>query len=98
VKESSLEKLTPEQWQKFLPLCPEFVVELRSHTDSLDVTKEKMHEYIENGAQLGWLIDPQQRRVYVYRPDASVEELDAPEAVSGDPLLAGFTLDLREVW
>jgi Uma2 family endonuclease len=57
-----------------------------------------MVEYVENGAQLGWLIDPRQKRVYVYRPGSPVEVIDAPETISGDPLLTGFTLDLREVW
>jgi Uma2 family endonuclease len=98
VRKERFEALSKEQRKTFAPLCPDFVIKLRSPTDSLDVTKEKMREYVENGAQLGWLIDPEQRRVYVYRPGSSVEELDDPEILSGDPLLAGFTLDLREVW
>lgn len=98
VRRSRLESLTDEQRRKFVPLCPEFVIELRSPTDSLSATREKMQEYLENGAQLGWLIDPEQRRVYVYRPGAPAEELDGPDTISGDPVLAGFTLDLREVW
>ena len=98
VRKEQLEALTPEQWKKFAPLCPDFVIELRSPSDSLGVTKDKMEEYVANGAQLGWLIDPERRRVHVYRPGAAVEELDAPDAISGEPLLSGFTLDLREVW
>jgi Uma2 family endonuclease len=74
------------------------VIELRSPTDSLSVLQEKMREYLDNGAQLGWLIDPAQRRVYVYRPQASVLTLENPETLSGDPVLAGFVLDLREIW
>jgi Uma2 family endonuclease len=89
--------LSAEEKQKFLPLCPEFIIELRSPTDSLDVLRGKMQEYIDNGAQLAWLIDPETKRVYVYRPDEAVEELDHPERISGDPLLRGFELDLREI-
>jgi len=95
---SRLEALTNEQYRKYAPLCPDFVIELRSPSDSLRVTQDKMQEYIENGARLGWLIDPEQKRVYVYRPDAPVEQLENPVSVSGDPTLPGFALDLREVW
>ncbi len=98
VERSRLDALTDEQRRKFLPLCPDFVVELRSPTDSLSVLQDKMQEYLDNGARLGWLIDPEDRRVYVYRPGAPVQRLEAPEKVSGDPVLPGFVLDLREVW
>jgi Uma2 family endonuclease len=57
-----------------------------------------MREYIDNGAQLAWLIDPEQKRVYIYRPGEAVQELDQPEKISGQPLLSGFELDLREIW
>jgi len=57
-----------------------------------------MQEYLDNGAKLGWLIDPEQKRVYVYRPRSEVEELHNPEKIPGDPILSGFTLDLREIW
>lgn len=87
-------QLSAEERKSFPPICPDFVVELRSPSDSLKATKEKMEEYIENGAQLGWLIDPQQKKVYVYRPDTEVLELDRPTSISGEPLLKGFTLDL----
>jgi Uma2 family endonuclease len=60
--------------------------------------KEKMEEYIANGARLGWLIDPIERQVYVYRPDAEVEVLDDPATLSGDPVLPGFSLDLKKIW
>jgi Uma2 family endonuclease len=82
----------------FPPICPDFVVELRSPSDSIDFLREKMEEYVTNGAQLGWLIDPFERRVYVYRPGAEVEVLEDPETVSGEPLLRGFTLDVRGLW
>lgn len=98
IRSERLATLTPEQKEKFLPLCPDFVTELRSPTDSLTALQAKMQEYLDNGAQLGWLIDPLQRRVYVYRPEAVVEILDNPETISGDPVLPGFTLDLREIW
>lgn len=90
--------LTEEERKKFPPLCPDFVVELRSGTDSIDALKDKMQEYIANGARLGWLIDPKEKRVYIYRPQAQIECLTNPATVSGDPLLRGFTLDLREIW
>ena len=98
VKRSRLATLTSEQKQKFLPLCPDFVIELRSPSDSLAVIKEKMEEYLDNGAELGWLIDAKNRQVYVYRSGSAVECLNNPETLSGEPLLSGFTLDLRDVW
>ena len=87
-------QLSPEERKSFPHICPDFVVELRSPSDSLKATKEKMVEYIENGAQLGWLIDPQQKKVYIYQPGAEVVELNHPATISGEPLLKGFTLDL----
>jgi len=98
LKKERVKFLTKKQRRQFAPLCPDFVLELRSHTDRLGDLKEKMQEYMENGAQLGGLLDPKTRRVYVYRPGRPVEILSNPDAVSGDPLLAGFTLDLGEVW
>lgn len=98
VERSRLAMLTDEQRKKFLPLCPDFVIELRSPSDSLRFLQDKMREYIENGAKLGWIIDPESRRVYVYNPDGSIRELEAPETLSGDPVLTGFVLDLREIW
>jgi len=98
VERSRLEALTDEQRKKFVPLCPDFVIELRSPADSLSVLRDKMQEYLDNGAKLGWLIDPEQKRVYVYRPRSEVEELHNPEKIPGDPILSGFTLDLREIW
>lgn len=98
VRRERLADLTAEQKQKFLPLCPDFVIELRSPSDSLETLEGKMREYIENGARLGWLVDPQERKVHVYRPEAPVEVLNHPESVTGDPVLPGFTLDLRRIW
>jgi Uma2 family endonuclease len=90
--------LTPEERRGFPPLCPDFIVELRSHTDSLGTLQSKMQEYIDNGSELGWLIDPFEKKVHVYRPQAQVECLDNPTIVSGEPLLKGFVLDVRELW
>ncbi|MEH2284600.1 MAG: Uma2 family endonuclease [Nostoc sp.] len=89
--------LTPEQQEKFAPICPDFVVELRSRTDSLKELQEKMQEYIENGIQLGWLIDRKNKRVEIYRPGKDVEILDNPASLSGENVLPGFVLDLQEI-
>ena len=75
----------------------DFVVELRSETDNLQVLQEKMEEYIENGAKLGWLIDPQQQKVYIYRPNSQLEELVKPSSLSGEDVLSGFVLDLKDL-
>jgi Uma2 family endonuclease len=89
--------LSDEEKEEFPPLCPDFVVELRSRSDSLAALRAKMREYIANGARLGWLIDPLERRVYVYRPPDEETCLDDPERVSGDPVLPGFVLDVRRL-
>jgi Uma2 family endonuclease len=98
IRRSRLETLTAEQKRKFIPLCPDFVVELRSPTDSLSALQAKMQEYLDNGARLGWLIDPADKRVYIYRPNGAIECLENPAELSGDPVLPGFVLDLREFW
>ncbi len=82
----------------FAPICPDFVIELRSPSDRLPDLQAKMLEYIENGIRLGWLIDAQDRRVHVYRPGMDVEILEAPDSVSGDPVLPGFLLNLIAIW
>ena len=92
------EALTEKERQGFAPLCPDFVVELRSPEDSLSALQEKMVEYQESGAQLGLLIDPKAKRVYVYRPEQTVEVLENPEAVSCEPLLPLFALSLKDIW
>jgi Uma2 family endonuclease len=98
VRRSRLAGLSREQKQKFLPLCPDFAIELRSPTDNLRAVLDKMQEYLDNGAQLGWLLDPLTRRVHVYLPQRPPEILEAPSTVSADPLLPGFVLDLRKIW
>lgn len=98
VKRSRLISLSPTQKEKFLPLCPDFVVELRSPSDSLTPLQDKMQEYLDNGAQLGWLIDPVSKRVYIYRPDKKVECVEQPSCISGESILSDFVLDLEEIW
>ena len=98
VLRSRLAEVPPEARRRFLPLCPDFVVELRSPSDSLAELQTKMDEYRANGARLGWLIDPEEQRIYVYRPDRPVEVLDHPTEISGDPELPGFILDLSSIW
>ena len=91
------EALSPEERQKFLPLCPDFLVEVMSPTDSLTETRRKMEEYRENGARLGWLINSRRRQVEIYRPGQDVEILNAPRSLSGEDVLPGFVLDLTGI-
>ncbi|WP_124974377.1 Uma2 family endonuclease [Aphanothece sacrum] len=90
--------LTPQQRKGFVALCPDFVVELRSESDSLSKLQAKMLEYLDNGASLGWLIDPQNRRVEIYRPGRDVELLANPTELSGEDVLPGFVLNLRRIF
>lgn len=98
VRNERWEALTGKEQEQFPPLCPDFVVELRSRTDSLKTLKRKMEEYIANGAQLGWLIDPFEKKVHIYRPNSAAEVLDNPQTVSGELLLPGFVLDVQAIW
>lgn len=91
--------LTPEQKaETFAPICPDFVVELRSASDNLQPLREKMQEYIDNGARLGWLINPARKQVEIYRPGKETEVLDNPVELSGEDILLGFSLNLQRVW
>jgi Uma2 family endonuclease len=90
--------LTPEQKTKFAPLCPDFVVELLSPSDSLKDTQEKMKEYRDNGARLGWLINRRTKQVEIYRQGQDVEVLENPVTLSGEDVLPGFILDLEPIW
>jgi Uma2 family endonuclease len=92
------QNLTEKERQRFVPLCPDFVVELRSKTDSLKSLQDKMKEYIENGTRLGWLINPQDKQVEIYRQGKEVEILDYPQTLSGEDVLLGFVLDLQFIW
>lgn len=98
VRRERWEALTPEQRRGFVPLCPDFVVELRSATDRLSKLQEKMQEYLDNGARLGWLIDPQNQRVEIYRPGQPIEVLEHPLELFGEDVLPGFVLNLRRIW
>jgi Uma2 family endonuclease len=87
-----------EREERFARICPDFVIELRSKSDNLRKLQAKMREYIENGARLGWLIDPSEKKVHVYRADKTTEILDNPAKVSGENVLPEFELDLTEIW
>jgi Uma2 family endonuclease len=90
--------LSDDQKASFAPICPDFVIELRSSSDRLNDVQEKMQEYLMNGILLGWLIDRKNRQVYIYRPNQDVEILDNPATVKGDPELLGFRLQMEKIW
>ena len=90
--------LTPEQRKRFLPLCPDFVMELVSESDDLADTQAKMREYIANGLRLGWLINPKNQQVEIYRPNQEIEVLQSPTSLSGEDVLPGFILDLQPIF
>ena len=98
VLKSRLKRFSIADQEKFLALCPDFVIELKSPTDRLADLKNKLEEYVANGARLGWLLNPEARQVLVYRPGRAVEVLDYAETVSADPELPGFVLDLKPIW
>ncbi|MBD2485928.1 Uma2 family endonuclease [Planktothrix sp. FACHB-1365] len=98
IKRDRWDNLTHEQREKFIPIAPDFVVELRSASDALKPLQNKMKEYQENGTKLGWLIDPKNQRVEIYRPDQEVEILENPTTLSGENVLPGFILNLTLIW
>jgi Uma2 family endonuclease len=97
VKRERWEALTPEQQETFAPLSPDFVVELRSPSDSLKALQTKMQEYMDNGVRLGWLIDRKNQRVEIYRQGQEVEIVSSPATLSGEDVLPGFVLDLKDI-
>ena len=97
VLRSRLAKLSAEDKERFLPLCPDFVIELLSPSDSRTALQRKMEEYRANGARLGWLIDPARRQVTIHRADGSLERSAGTDAVSGETVLPGFALDLAAI-
>ncbi|MFE1745604.1 Uma2 family endonuclease [Coleofasciculus sp. H7-2] len=97
VRRDRWEALTAEEQQGFAPLCPDFVVELLSPSDSVKIAQAKMREYIDNGARLGWLIDRKNQRVEIYRQGQNVEILENPATLSGEDVLPGFVLDLKQI-
>ena len=98
IRSDRLTGFTDEELEKFGPFCPDFVAEIMSPSDRLGELQEKMEEYVANGAQLGWLIDPFEARVYVYRPAQTVECLQNPTTIGDDPLLPGFIFNVAEIW
>ncbi|WP_414562709.1 MULTISPECIES: Uma2 family endonuclease [unclassified Anabaena] len=96
VSRERLEALNPDP-TRFLPMAPDFAVELRSASDNLESLQQKMQEYLNNGVRLGWLIDPQNQRVEIYRPGEEVEILQSPTSLSGEDILPGFVLDLSGI-
>lgn len=98
VKGERYRALTKEERDGVLPLAPDFVIELRSPTDALDVLKNKMNEYVRTGVRLGWLIDPQTETVTIYQEDVSPETLDRPDVVEANTVVEGFTLPMTRIW
>ncbi|MBN3924717.1 Uma2 family endonuclease, partial [Nostoc sp. NMS4] len=98
IKLERWDALTEEEKQKFPPICPDFVIELLSPSDSLKVAQEKMREYIDNGVRLGWLINRKSRQVEIYRQGQEVEVLESPVTLSGEDILQGFKISLEAIW
>ncbi|MBB5284642.1 Uma2 family endonuclease [Rhabdobacter roseus] len=98
VRKEKWEVLSPEDKERFAPVCPDFIIEVRSQSDELPALRDKMEEYIANGCQLGWLIDRFNQEVSVYRPQQSVEQFDTLAIrLSGEPVLPGFEIDLKKI-
>ena len=97
IRRDRWDALTPAEKEKFAPICPDFVVELRSTTDSLEKLRAKMRLYVKNGVRLGWLLDRKNRQVEISRQGREVEILDAPQTLSGEDVLPGFVLDLTDI-
>jgi Uma2 family endonuclease len=98
INKTRLAALTPGQKNKFLPLCPDFVIELCSPSDTINKLRDKMQEYMGNGARLGWLIEPEQRQVFIYQPPESVEHLDKPLSITAKLGGTDFVLQMQQVW
>ena len=98
IRKDRVAALPKDQQKRFYHLCPDFVIELRSPTDRIRRLMAKMEEYIANGAELGWLIDPEERTVWIYRPGLAPQCIANPERISGEGPVAGFTLELLDVW
>lgn len=98
VSNSRQEALSAKERRGFAPLCPDFVAEIKSPSDSLRTLKAKLKEYLKNGSQLGVLIDPEARQVHLYRPRQKVVSLENPERVDLSPEMPGFVLEMNEIW
>jgi Uma2 family endonuclease len=98
IRQDRWDALTLEQKEKFPPICPDFAIELMSPSDTLKTVQAKMQEYVDNGLQLGWLLNQKDRQVEIYRSDQTVESLRSPMSLSGETILPGFVLDLGFIW
>lgn len=98
IRSEHWEVLTEAERDGFPPLCPDFVIELRSKSDRLKPLQAKMEEYLSNGALLGFLIDPTEQKAHIYRPQVAPEILTKPESLSGDPELPGLSIHLAKLW
>lgn len=98
MRKEKWEALSAEEQASFAPVCPDFVIELRSKSDTLKSLKAKMEEYLENGVLLGWLIDRKNRTVHIYRPNQELIILENPVMISADPELFGFKLSMAKIW
>ena len=97
ISKSRWRELPKEDRRKFAPICPDFVIELRSASDRLRDVRKKMEEYMSNGARLGWLLDPLENCATIYLPGKAPERVESPAILSGDPVLPGFRFDFREI-
>lgn len=98
IKQSRWQALSSDQREKFIPLCPDFVIEILSPSDRLSQLRTKMQEYTGNGCQLGWLLNRKRREIEVFQTGQPAEVLISPKTISADPILPGFTLDLDDIW
>jgi len=98
IEKSRWDALTNQEKEKFIPLCPDFVIEIMSPSDNLKKLQNKMEEYIENGCRLGWLINRKKQEVEIYRPGKEVEVLQLPQTISGENILPGFVLKMDKIW
>ena len=98
IKKEKWDEIEQEKKIKFAPICPDFIVEIRSPSDAIQPLQDKLQEYIDNGVLLGWLIDRKNRQVYIYRPQKTLECLDNPQTLSGEDILPGFVLELKKIW
>lgn len=97
IDKSRWDLLTEEQQESIAPICPDFVIELRSKTDRLDVLQDKLSEYLDNGVKLGWLVDPLLEQVHIYEAGKPVQLLEHPQTVAGTGCVEGFVLDLKGI-
>ena len=98
ISRERVEKLSPEEQDRFAMIVPDFVIELRSPSDRWSMLEEKMLDYMVNGVRLALLIDPMANRVFIYRPDKPLETVDNPQSISCEPELPGFTFNVQEIW